>query len=323
MKEKFIFTLLILGIVLVSACTSQKTNNLDEFENLCKNNGHMWMEMEEMMDGEFIGGDMCSGCMPSDNMGHFCNMEDYKKYMDESGGHVMSHNAMTAHGGGKGSVDLHLYRIGFVRPEAQSRKEALLTFTINEISSGNPVSDLQIVHDKIMHVVLVRDDLKYFDHIHPKMIEPGKFTVPYTFLASGTYRIWIDFTIDGMQHIVDFDLNVSGIAIPEKNSLYGLKVVMEEPEEIMTGQETVLRFVVTDNENRPVTIIEKFLAANAHLIAIDETLLEFGHNHDEKFDKDNTILFTHKFPKSGKYKLWVQFVANGKETTADFDLVIK
>lgn len=312
--------IILVSVVLVSACTSQQPQgSLREFEDLCTINGHMWMEMEEMRNGEFIDDKMCLGCM-ADEMNHICDMGEYKNYIE---GHVMGHNAMTAHAGNKDSVDTHLYRIGFVRPDAQSGKESTLTFTINEIISDKPVPDLEIVHDKIMHVVLVRNDLKYFDHIHPVVTSAGKFSVPYMFSAPGIYRIWIDFTIDGMQHIVDFDLGISGsVQLEEKDMLNSLKVVMDAPKEITAGKETDLTFTVTD-AGKPVPITEKFLAANAHLIAIDETLNDFSHNHDEKFDKDNVISFVHKFTKSGRHKLWVQFIANSKETTAGFDLTVK
>ncbi len=315
-----ISAIILVSVIFASACTTQsQQSGLKEFEDLCKSNGHMWMEMEEMRDGEFAG-DMCFGCM-SDNENHICDMEEYKEFITD--GHVMEHNAMIAHAGNKDSVDIHFYRVIFVRPDAQSGKESELTFTINELDSGKAVSDLEIVHDKIMHVVLVRNNLRYFDHIHPQMISEGRFSVPYTFSVPGTYRIWIDFTIDGMQHIIDFDLDVSGsVQLEEQNMLNGLNVVMDAPKEITAGKETELTFTVTD-AGKPVPITEKFLAANAHLIAIDETLQEFGHNHDEDFDKDNVISFMHKFTKSGKHKLWVQFIANGKETTAGFDLTVK
>ena len=217
-----------------------------------------------------------------------------------------------------------MYKIGFIRPDVQPGKETLLKFTINDLQAKKPISDLDIVHDKIMHVVLVRDDLKHFEHVHPEAAGQGVFSVPFNFTASGTYRIWIDFTIDGMQHIVDFDINVPGNAeAGEKDTLGGLKVNFISSKEIAEGKETELKFEIFDSNNNPVPITEKFLAANAHLIAIDETLEEFNHNHDESFDKGNKIAFKHKFTKSGKYGLWVQFLVEGKVRTAGFDIAVE
>ena len=261
---------------------------------------------------------------------HVCDMEKFNEMMgstmENMGSEMnsMQHMAMTAHAGTRSSVDVHMYKVGFIRPDLQAGKEAMLKFTINELQSKKPISDLDIVHDKIMHVVLVRDDLKYFEHIHPDSLGQGVFSAPFNFTASGFYRIWIDFTIEGMQHIVDFDINVPGnVESEEKDMLDGLKVNLISSKEIAAGKETELKFEIFDKSNKPVSITEKFLAASAHLIAIDQDLEEFNHNHDENFDKDNKLIFWHIFTKSGKYRLWVQFLVEEKVRTAGFDIAVK
>jgi len=302
-----------------------------EFKKMCQNAGYDWMFMKPTKDGKIIEtAKSCMGCMV-EGIEHLCNKEKFMELMktgmkENSMGSMdsMMQNAMTAHGGISDSVDVHSYKVGFARSNAQVGKESLLKFTINEIGSGKPVSDLEIVHEKIMHVVLVRNDLKYFDHIHPQMAEPGNFTVAYNFSSPGTYRIWADFTIGGMQHIVDFGMNVAGNAgAEEKDMLDGLKVNFNPPEGIVAGKELELKFEIFDNNSKPIPVTEKFLGATAHLIEIDENLEEFGHNHDENFDKDNIISFRHVFAKPGRHKIWVQFLKEGKTKTASFELMVK
>ena len=327
MKLNNLFVLSVIALVFISSCAqNQGTNQDSEFKKMCQQAGYEWMLMKATQDGKFIkDASECWGCMV-EGIEHVCDMEKFEEMTGnmENNMHSMQHMAMTAHAGNRNSVDVHMYKVGFLRPTIQPRKEALLKFTINDLQSKNPISDLGIVHDKIMHLVLVRDDLKHFDHIHPQASGQGVFSVPFNFTSSGVYRIWIDFTIEGMQHIVDFDINVPGnIESVEKNLLDGLKVNFILPKEIATAKETELKFEIFDNNNKPVPITEKFLAADAHLIAIDETLEEFGHNHDEKFDKDNKISFAHSFLKSGKYKLWVQFSKDGKTKTASFEVIVK
>lgn len=330
MKIKNLLFLLLISSFVVFGCTqNQQQPSMDaEFKQMCQNAGYEWMLMKPTKDGKFIKDlEACWGCMV-EGIEHVCDKEKFEDLIKtepkENGIHAMEHQAMTASAGNKNSVGLHLYKIGFVREDIQLGKENLLKFTINKIDSGKPVSNLEVVHDKIMHVVLVRNDLKHFDHIHPEMKEPGIFTVPYNFPASGLYRTWIDFTIGGMQHIVDFDINVSGnIDAGEKDMLEGVKVNFKSPKEISAGNEAELKFEVFDDNNESIPITKKFLAANAHLIAIDETLQEFGHNHDEKFDKDNIISFKHTFTKAGKYKIWIKFSVEGKTKTASFELTVK
>ncbi|MBI2655818.1 hypothetical protein HYX06_05360 [Candidatus Woesearchaeota archaeon] len=325
-RIKLFFILLATAMLFIAGCAQGQNSNEDlEFKNMCQQSGYQWMKMRPTENGKFIrDAGECFGCMVE--IEHVCGREKFEEMTGnmENNMHSMQHMAMTAHAGTRSSVDIHMYKVGFIRPDAQLGKEGLLKFTINDIQFKKPVSDLEIVHDKIMHVVLVRNDLKHFDHVHTEMTEPGVFSVPYKFSSSGTYRIWVDFTINGMQHIVDFDINVPGsVELGEKDMLDGLKVNFISSKEIAAGKETELKFEIFDKSNKPAPITEKFLAANAHLIAIDEALEEFNHNHDENFDEDNELIFSHTFTESGKYRLWVQFLAEGKVRTAGFDIVVK
>ena len=234
----------------------------------------------------------------------------------------MAHGtAITAHAGNDKSADVHLYAVNFNQPVAETGQEASLEFKITEKESGKPTTELETVHEKPMHLVLVSNDLKHFDHIHPKL-KDGSWVVEYSFKAAGKYRIWIDFTKDGVQHIVDFDLSVSGRQeAEEQDSLYGLRVKMLTSNKIITNNDVSFEFEVTDIGGKPVPITEKFLAANAHVITIDESLQEFAHTHDMNFDKDNILSFKPFFSKSGNHKAWVQFSVNGKVRTASFDFL--
>ena len=318
----------VVTLFLISSCTNQPKENM-EFKQMCQSAGYEWMFMKPTKDGKIIKeAESCWGCMV-EGIEHACDMNQFSEMtgiMENMGSemHSMQHMAMTAHAGTRSSVDVHMYKIGLIRPDVQPGKEAMLKFTINDIQSKKPIADLDIVHDKIMHAVLVRDDLKHFEHIHPQTSGEGVFAVPFNFTASGFYRIWADFTIGGMQHIVDFDINVPGnVETEEKNMLDGLKVNFISSKEIAAGKETELKFEIFGNNNKPVSITEKFLAANAHLIAIDEALEEFNHNHDENFDKDNKLIFRNTFTESGRYRLWVQFSVEGKVRAASFDIVAK
>ena len=326
MKTKYI---LVVGIVIIIALgvliALRKPRSTDitdfTFEQLCIKNSDQWMVMETWRGGKKISSQVCAGCMISDN--HFCTADEYIDYIkslrnfkvqEESMkgmSHTMMHEVMAAHGGYQSSVNIHKYKVELLR--ASASKE--VAFKI--IEDNKPASNLEVVHDKIMHVILVRDDLKYFDHIHPHPTSPGIFSIPYEFHAPGRYRIWTDFTIDDMQHIVDFDLNVSGETEPEQDRLFGINVTMNAPKNLQANKTVKINFVVSGN-NDAVLITEKSLTANAHMIVIDESLEEFGHTHDEKFDNDNILSFEYKFLKAGPHKLWAQFSVNGTDRTAGF-----
>lgn len=328
--SKLSFSVFIVVLFFISSCAQNQAANQDsEFQKMCQDSNYEWMLMKPTKDDKIVKeAEPCWGCMVG-GVEHVCDMNQFNEMtemMKSMGSEMrsMQHMAMTAHAGTRSSVDVHMYKVGFIRPDIQPGKEAMLKFTISDLQTKKPILDLDVVHDKIMHVVLVRNDLKHFDHIHPSHSGQGVFSVPYNFTSSGFYRVWIDFTIDGMQHIVDFDMNVAGnVESEEIDALGGLKVNFVSPKEIIAGKETELKFEVFDKNNNPIPVTKKFLDANSHLIAIDDTLGEFNHNHDENFDKDNKITFNHKFTKSGKYRLWVQFLIEDKVRTASFDIVVK
>ncbi len=80
MKNKIIILCVFILLVFV-ACNKQKSADLTgkTFEQLCKDNSDIWMEMEPTLDGNMISQQKCFGCMIKDN--HFCNSEDYTNYI--------------------------------------------------------------------------------------------------------------------------------------------------------------------------------------------------------------------------------------------------
>ena len=79
--KKILISFLLLAVLLV-ACSKQRSVNMEEktYEELCKSNGDVWMEMEETRDGEMMSDEMCFGCMIEEN--HFCNSENYVRHVN-------------------------------------------------------------------------------------------------------------------------------------------------------------------------------------------------------------------------------------------------
>ncbi|NET61379.1 MAG: hypothetical protein F6K47_36210 [Symploca sp. SIO2E6] len=52
-------------------------------------------------------------------------------------------------------------------------------------SEGKAVDDFEIFQEKIMHLIVVSDDLQFYDHILPEYKEKGSFEVEATFPQPG------------------------------------------------------------------------------------------------------------------------------------------
>lgn len=208
---------------------------------------------------------------------------------------------------------------------------------------GNTVKDFQIVHEKVMHVIVVRKDLAEFQHVHPEFNQTtGQFTLAnLTFSADGPYRIFADFTPANAQMgpdgrlrgvTLNEDVNVGNLANYKPQpltdaqltkTLQGYQVQLtSNPTPATAGASTTLTFAITQN-GKPVANLEKYLGALGHTVVLREGDLEFLHTHalDENVaNQTGSVGFAVTFPTTAKYKVFSQFQHQGRILTADFTL---
>lgn len=213
----------------------------------------------------------------------------------------------------------------------ETGKQTELVFTVKD-SSGATVKDLQIVHEKPMHLLIVSDDLAFFDHIHPLPQSDGTLKVPFTFPEGGNYKLYVDYTPKDEHQLIDrIDLKVSGKErvkqaliedVAPSKTVESLKVVMASSKTLRAGDELMLNFTVTDAKtDKPVKDLEKYLGEYAHFVVISEDTTQFLHVHpmaNSKGSESTTVMAHTKFPKAGLYKLWAQFQRGGKVITVPF-----
>ena len=166
---------------------------------------------------------------------------------------------------------------------------AILSFTVKD-KQGAIVKDLQIVHEKPMHLLVVSKDLAEFYHIHPEQSADGSYRVSHNFPNGGEYRLYADFTPkDAAQVVEQIDVKVTGterakVALtPDtkfEKTVDGLKIVMKPSAEIKAGQELMLDFQAFDAKTtKPATDLQNYLGELAHFVLISEDLKDFVHAH--------------------------------------------
>ncbi len=177
---------------------------------------------------------------------------------------------------------------------ATANEPTELAFTI-KTASDETVKDLQIVHEKPMHLLVVSEDLKEFYHLHPEVQTDGVYKTSFTFPNGGNFRLYADFTpTDSAQVVRNFPFTVSGnqrspveLISDEKleKTVNGLRVTMKPDSNLAANKEMMLSFQVTDaNTNKPVTDLENYLGAKAHFVVISRDLQEFVHAHPMSMD---------------------------------------
>ncbi|MEJ7848239.1 MAG: cupredoxin domain-containing protein [Pyrinomonadaceae bacterium] len=190
------------------------------------------------------------------------------------------------------TIDSHrTFRIDYrSEPDAvQAGTPTTLILTVKD-KQGAVVKDLQIVHEKPMHLLIVSKDLAEFYHVHPEQSADGSYKVTHTFASGGDYKMYADFTPkDAVQVVEQIDVKAAGPErakvplVPDtklEKTIDGLKVVMKPSEEIKAGQELTLDFQAFDAASgKPANDLQNYLGELAHFVIISEDLKDFVHAH--------------------------------------------
>jgi hypothetical protein len=200
------------------------------------------------------------------------------------------------------------------------------------------VTDFDLVHERPMHLFLVRKDLAYFAHEHPVIISPGVFRLRYRFPAPGEYRVFADVAPrNAGSQVVATKLRVQpGAGDPPAASPMpsgpvlsaetgGVRVEMKLPEGgVPAGKTVVVGAKLRDPKGRPVTDLEPWLGAIAHLLLIHQDAETFAHAHPDEREpslgRDGHIPFLVRLPKPGLYRGWLQFQRGGRIVTGEIAL---
>ena len=216
----------------------------------------------------------------------------------------------SAEGGYRLVVDTTRFRAG--RP-------APLRLRILDAAGAN-VRDLDVEQARRLHLIVVRRDLRRYQHLHPVQGADGAWTLPdLTLPDAGVYRAFADFHTGGAQHTLGIDLFVPGDFAP---------LALPKPSETATtdGYDVTLReqsgeagFVVRRG-GAIVSDLQPYLGARGHLVVLREGDLAYEHVHP-KSTPPPEIAFELGTTAPGTYRLFLQFRHAGRVHTAAFTVV--
>jgi hypothetical protein len=202
-----------------------------------------------------------------------------------------------------------------------------LDFMVRDPWKNRPVTNFQVVHEKLFHMFVVSQDLQFFVHDHPHLEEGGNFVYDIAFPKPGMYRVLGDFYPDGATpQLISKTVIVPGAAlVPAKlqrdyssKNTENLQVSLTtDPPQPLAGQKTQIYFHLSPSEG-----LEKYLGAWAHMLAASDDLIDLIHTHPLIADGGPQVQFSLVFPRARAYRVWVQFQRNGVVNTAHFDIPV-
>ena len=216
-----------------------------------------------------------------------------------------------------------------VNPRApQAGKDLELAFTVYDPVNRRPVTDFQVMHEKLYHLFIVSQDLKYFVHDHPVQGRDGIFRYKTNLPEAGMYRILSDFyPTGGTPQLIVKSIVLPGQAITRGAMLQpdltakdakNLRVSLTmQPEQPMAGMKTLMFFHLDPAEG-----LEPYLGAWSHMLAASDDLIDMIHDHPVIADGGPQMQFNVIFPRARTYKLWVQFQRKGVVNTAEFNVPV-
>ena len=193
---------------------------------------------------------------------------------------------------------------------------------------GTPIKKFALLHEKLVHLIVVREGLDEFAHLHPQVDSAGMITIEFLFPKSGKYRLFADHQPKGKSPgLAAGELVVAGDDKPAEAlepNVSNEVVVGEITAHVSINpgdQETAVRFHLIDATGQSVGDVQPYLGAMGHLVIISADGREYVHAHplsEAKTAPNGVVEFAAHFPKSGIYKAWGQFQRDGSVFTVPF-----
>lgn len=219
------------------------------------------------------------------------------------------------------------YTLTDVTAPGRAGEPGTLTFRILD-SANEPVVDYDLLHEKQLHLIVVRNDTSEFRHVHPSLAADGTWSIDWTWPVAGTYRVFADFDpAGGTPLTLGRNVDVAGEFTPAPLPATNTTTTVDGYTVTLDGDLTTAGGPITlsiTQGGAPVTDLDPYLGAYGHLVALRTGDLAYLHVHPEGEPGDGVtapgpdIAFHTQAPSEGTYRLFLDFQHEGVVRTAEF-----
>jgi hypothetical protein len=236
--------------------------------------------------------------------------------------------------------DYQAYLLDFeITPRVlRAHQKAHVRFYVRDPRTHAIVRRFELVHERVLHLFIVSQDLEYFAHVHPTLHRDGSLGIDVDLPRPGVYQMIADFLpLGGAPQLVQKSFVTAGyagsllpiahLASDTADKIAGdtrVKLTMPEP---LAGREQLITFELQDAATgADVTDLEPYLGATGHVLLASADLAIAGHSHpvaEISAPVGPVIVFQVIFPRAGDYRIWIQFQRRGEVRTASFTVPVK
>lgn len=232
--------------------------------------------------------------------------------------------------------DAYTIEVATEPTDFSSGQEIRLKLKVNDKKTGQPWTDYSVVNEKLLHLIVISEDMQRYEHLHPDYLGNGDFEVSFTPPIESTYYLYAEFAPS---------LNSEALARAEvktKNAppLGNVLPISEGPRTAVSGRYSVelktdqdlqaktnypITFTIEETQtNELITNFESYLGMLGHLAIIHENKLSYLHVHPTVVSTgDQPLTFSAQFPEPGMYRMYLQFKHEGQLNAVAFTVRVQ
>ncbi|MEX0326452.1 MAG: hypothetical protein AB3N33_10230 [Puniceicoccaceae bacterium] len=207
-------------------------------------------------------------------------------------------------------------------------------------TTGKPIEwdQIAVSHTERVHAMVVDPSLEDYQHVHPQPAGPaGHYLVEVTPVKPGPYSVYLDFIplISSRRTLLESGFEVPGEAeapvaatrLQSREDEYTFTFVPGS-NSLVTGKELAFELQVERDDGSP-TRFSPVMDSFAHVVAFDAAGTGFAHLHPRNplIEGQNPLSpdlnFTIQFEQPGHYRIWAQFIVDGRHVFAPFDVMVE
>jgi hypothetical protein len=214
------------------------------------------------------------------------------------------------------------YTLSPVAAPAAAGQPGTLAFHLTG-PDGSVLTHFDLAHDKDLHLVVVRADTAQYRHVHPTMAADGTWSIPWTWQAGGTYRVFTDIVPTGgpgdlvLSRTVQVAGDEAAVPVPAPAPVTEVDGYQVRLTGALNTGGSMVSFDISE-DGRPVTDLDQYLGAYGHLVALRTGDLAYLHVHPVDGPPGPTVTFHAEPPTAGRYRLFLDFAHGGRVHTAVF-----
>jgi hypothetical protein len=198
---------------------------------------------------------------------------------------------------------------------------------------GNAVNDYARVHEQLLHLMVISEDLRHFAHLHPIKRGDGSFESRIQFPGRGLHMLFADFVpIGGGPQLLQQAVVAPGDGptpshpVPNDAQIFRTERDLQidlTVEELRLGTPALLTFRISNaSRNTPVTDLQPYLGASGHLFVTSDNFQDAAHVHPLEDSTGPDVRFLVRFGREGRYRAWLQLQRNGEVLISDWTLYV-